>query len=91
MFLVGPKTGEEFEVTIEKGKTISFKTLAVAASLNKSGLREVFFEVNGQLRSVFIPDKAAAKELHFHPKAEKVKYYFKYNFFLLILNKLFYH
>jgi pyruvate carboxylase len=68
---VGPKTGEEFEVTIEKGKTISFKTLAVAADLNKQGLREVFFEVNGQLRTVFIQDKAAIKELHLHPKADK--------------------
>lgn len=61
IFLVGPKTGEEFEVTIEKGKTLSFKTLAVATDLNKYGRREVFYEVNGQLRSVFIRDRQAAK------------------------------
>ncbi|ODM99811.1 Pyruvate carboxylase, mitochondrial [Orchesella cincta] len=70
-FLVGPKVGEEFESTIEKGKTLHFKTLAVAADLTKNGLREVFFELNGQLRSVFIRDKTAVKELHLHPKAEK--------------------
>lgn len=61
VFLVGPKVGEEFETTIDKGKTLHFKTLAVAADLTKNGLREVFFEFNGQLRSVFIRDKTAAK------------------------------
>ncbi|CAL8080811.1 unnamed protein product [Orchesella dallaii] len=71
IFLVGPKVGEEFETTIEKGKTLHFKTLAVAADLTKTGMREVFFELNGQLRSVFIRDKTAVKELHLHPKAEK--------------------
>ncbi len=58
---VGPKTGEEFEVTIEKGKTLSFKTLAVATDLNRHGRREIFYEVNGQLRSVFIRDKHAGQ------------------------------
>ena len=31
----------------------------------------LFFEMNGQLRSVFIKDKEAVKELHVHPKAAK--------------------
>lgn len=30
IFLTGPKVGEEFDVTIEKGKTLAIKTLAVA-------------------------------------------------------------
>lgn len=71
VFLVGPKVGEEFEVTIEKGKTLGIKTLAMAEDLTKNGEREVFFEMNGQLRSVFIRDKEAVKELHIHPKANK--------------------
>ncbi|KAL0123604.1 hypothetical protein PUN28_005844 [Cardiocondyla obscurior] len=71
IFLTGPKVGEVFDVTIEKGKTLGIKTLAVAEDLTKNGLREVFFEMNGQLRSVFIKDKEAVKELHVHPKAEK--------------------
>lgn len=71
IFLVGPKVGEEFEVTIERGKTLGIKTLAIAEDLTPSGEREVFFEMNGQLRSVFIRDKEASKELHIHPKAEK--------------------
>lgn len=61
VFLTGPKVGEEFEVTIEKGKTLSFKTLAMAEDLTPNGQREVFFELNGQLRSVFIRDKEAVK------------------------------
>lgn len=71
IFLVGPKVGEEFEVTIEKGKTLGIKTLAMAEDLTENGEREVFFELNGTLRSVFIKDKEARKTLHIHPKAVK--------------------
>lgn len=45
---------------IEKGKTLSIKTLA-CGDLNKNGEREVFFELNGQLRSVKIKDEEASK------------------------------
>ncbi|XP_037945238.1 pyruvate carboxylase, mitochondrial-like isoform X2 [Teleopsis dalmanni] len=71
IFLTGPKVGEEFEVKLEKGKTLSLKTLAMAEDLTPNGEREVFFEMNGQLRSVLIRDKEAVKELHIHPKASK--------------------
>ncbi|XP_011312830.1 pyruvate carboxylase, mitochondrial [Fopius arisanus] len=71
IFLTGPKVGEEFDITIEKGKTLGIKTLAMAEDLTPNGEREVFFEMNGQLRSVFIKDKEAVKELHVHPKADK--------------------
>ncbi|XP_030081215.1 pyruvate carboxylase, mitochondrial-like isoform X1 [Drosophila hydei] len=71
IFLSGPKVGEEFEVTLERGKTLSMKALAMAADLKPNGKREVFFELNGQLRSVHIPDKEAMKEIRIHPKADK--------------------
>lgn len=61
IFLTGPKVGEEFDVTIEKGKTLVFKTLAMAEDLTANGEKEVFFEMNGQLRSVLIRDKEATK------------------------------
>ncbi|XP_076098256.1 pyruvate carboxylase, mitochondrial-like isoform X1 [Mytilus galloprovincialis] len=70
LFLAGPKMAQEVQVDIEKGKTLSIKVLAVG-DLNKNGQREVFFELNGQLRSVMIKDEVASKELHFHPKALK--------------------
>ncbi|XP_049825989.1 pyruvate carboxylase, mitochondrial isoform X2 [Aethina tumida] len=71
IFLTGPKVGEEFEVTIEQGKTLGVKTLAMAEDLTENGEREVFFELNGTLRSVMIRDKDAGKEIHVHPKADK--------------------
>ncbi|XP_042882982.1 pyruvate carboxylase, mitochondrial-like isoform X2 [Penaeus japonicus] len=68
IFLTGPKVGEEFEVEIEKGKTLHIKTLAMAEDLNANGEREVFFELNGQLRSVMVRDLTAVEDLHIHPK-----------------------
>lgn len=55
------QVGEEFEVEIEKGKTLHIKTLAMAEDLNANGEREVFFELNGQLRSVMVRDQEAVK------------------------------
>lgn len=39
---------------------LHIKTLAVG-DLTKSGEREVFFEMNGQLRSIYVTDKEATK------------------------------
>ncbi|XP_069036524.1 pyruvate carboxylase a [Lepisosteus oculatus] len=70
LFLEGPKIAEEFEVELERGKTLHIKALALG-DLNRAGQREVFFELNGQLRSVLVKDTVAMKEMHFHPKALK--------------------
>ncbi|CAH0726871.1 unnamed protein product, partial [Brenthis ino] len=70
-FLVGPTVGETIEVKIERGKTLDIKTLAVSDEMTAAGEREVFFELNGQLRSVFIRDDQASKEMKIHPKAVK--------------------
>ncbi|XP_078064336.1 pyruvate carboxylase, mitochondrial-like [Mustelus asterias] len=58
------------EVELERGKTLHIKALALG-DLNIAGQREVFFEMNGQLRSVLVKDTQAMKEMHFHPKALK--------------------
>ena len=34
------------------------KTLAVSENLNEKGEREVFFEMNGQLRTILVADKS---------------------------------
>ncbi|XP_023954157.1 pyruvate carboxylase, mitochondrial isoform X4 [Bicyclus anynana] len=70
-FLVGPNVGETIEVKIERGKTLDIKTLAISEEMTAAGEREVFFELNGQLRSVFIRDDQASKEMKIHPKAVK--------------------
>merc|ERR550534_1638343 len=59
-FLVGPDMGEEFEVTIEKGKTLTVKTLTPGIEVTEEGLREVNFELNGQKRTVMIRDEEVA-------------------------------
>ena len=50
-----------FQCEIERGKTLRIKLLALGELNEKTGVREVFFELNGQLRSVFIKDKQAMK------------------------------
>ncbi|XP_041567923.2 pyruvate carboxylase, mitochondrial [Taeniopygia guttata] len=70
LFLEGPAIAEEFEVELERGKTLHIKALALG-DLNAAGQREVFFELNGQLRSILVRDTQALKEMHVHPKAEK--------------------
>jgi len=47
-------------VELEKGKTLSINTLA-KSNLTSTGEREVFFELNGQMRSVIVKDKEATK------------------------------
>lgn len=60
LFFVGSDMGEEFEVEIETGKTLHLKIIAVG-EVNKEGKREVFCEVNGQLRAFHVDDKNEVK------------------------------
>uniref|UniRef100_A0A8C3MKW8 pyruvate carboxylase n=1 Tax=Geospiza parvula TaxID=87175 RepID=A0A8C3MKW8_GEOPR len=68
LFLEGPAIAEEFEVELEQGKTLHIKALTHGPG---AGQREVFFELNGQLRSILVRETQALKEMHVHPKAEK--------------------
>lgn len=45
---------------LERGKTLHIKALAVS-DLNRAGQRQVFFELNGQLRSILVKDTQAMK------------------------------
>ncbi len=49
------------QVVLERGKTLHIRTLAVSETRTKTGEREVFFELNGQLRTVLVKDKKVAK------------------------------
>lgn len=51
-------------MVLEKGKTLHIRTLAVSEIRKKTGEREVFFELNGQLRTVLVKDKTVAKVSH---------------------------
>uniref|UniRef100_A0A0N4ZR64 Pyruvate carboxylase n=1 Tax=Parastrongyloides trichosuri TaxID=131310 RepID=A0A0N4ZR64_PARTI len=68
VFLVGLDVAEEVSVDLEKGKTLSVKYLA-SGHLNDVGEREVYFEMNGQARTVFVKDTEASKDIITRAKA----------------------
>ena len=71
VFLSGANIAEEFQVELEKGKTLLIKLLTVGELHATTGQREVFFEFNGQLRSILVADKKAQKDVKVRPKADK--------------------
>jgi pyruvate carboxylase len=69
-FLNKPEQGEEFHVELEKGKVLILKLLAVGPLSEETGQREVFYEMNGEVRVVTIDDNKAAVENTSRPKAD---------------------
>ncbi|ODV91639.1 hypothetical protein CANCADRAFT_30005 [Tortispora caseinolytica NRRL Y-17796] len=69
-FLTRPAINEEFAVEIEKGKVLIMKLLAVGPLSPNTGQREVFFEMNGEIRQVTVDDVHAAVESVTRPKAD---------------------
>ena len=69
-FLSRPEIGEEFHVELEKGKVLILKLLAVGPLSEQTGLREVFYEMNGETRTVTVEDQHAAIENISRPKAD---------------------
>jgi pyruvate carboxylase len=56
VYFYGMNTGDEVFVEIEKGKTLVIRCLAVG-DINDKGMKRVFFELNGQPRSIAVPDR----------------------------------
>ena len=69
-FLTRPEIGEEFHVELEKGKVLILKLLAIGPLSDTTGQREVFYEMNGEVRQVTVDDKTAAVENTSRPKAD---------------------
>jgi pyruvate carboxylase len=67
-FLEGPKPGEELPIDIEPGKTLLVRLLTVGEP-HADGTRTVFFELNGQPRSVTVADKSLEAKVQRRPKA----------------------
>jgi pyruvate carboxylase len=57
LFFHGMEPNEEVSVDIERGKTLIVRYLAVS-DVHEDGSRTVFFELNGQPRSVRVPDRS---------------------------------
>lgn len=69
-FLARPEIGEEFHVELEKGKVLILKLLAIGPLSEQTGLREVFYEMNGETRTVTVEDQHAAIDNVSRPKAD---------------------
>ncbi|KAI8159452.1 Pyruvate carboxylase [Colletotrichum sp. SAR 10_86] len=69
-FLSRPEIGEEFHVELEKGKVLILKLLAIGPLSENTGQREVFYEMNGEVRQVTVDDNKASVENVSRPKAD---------------------
>ncbi len=70
VFFYGMEPGQEISVDLETGKTLNIHCVAIG-EVDEEGLVKVFFELNGQPRSVRIEDKTALGSVESHPKAEE--------------------
>ncbi|KZS94398.1 pyruvate carboxylase [Sistotremastrum niveocremeum HHB9708] len=68
-FLGRPAIGEEMHIEIEKGKTLILRLLAVGPVIEGKGIRDVWFEVNGEVRAVSVEDASAAVDTVSREKA----------------------
>jgi pyruvate carboxylase len=69
-FFYGMDPGQETSIDIQPGKTLIVKLVTVGPLL-KDGTREVFFELNGQGRTVLVRDEKMAKDDIARVKADK--------------------
>ncbi|KAF8074765.1 pyruvate carboxylase [Lyophyllum atratum] len=68
-FLGRPEIGEEMHISIEKGKTLIIRLMAVGPVVEGRAQRDVWFEVNGEVRPVAVEDKNSAVETVSREKA----------------------
>ncbi|AZQ66438.1 pyruvate carboxylase [Silicimonas algicola] len=68
-FFYGMEPGEEISAEIDAGVTLEIRCQAIAET-NAEGEAKVFFELNGQPRTVRIADRSSGKAAALRPKAE---------------------
>ena len=69
-FLAPAVIDEEIEVTIEQGKTLIIKLQAIGDLNKETGTREVYFELNGELRKIRVSDNSQQVQTIAKPKAD---------------------
>ncbi len=70
VFFYGMAPGEEISITLERGKTLVIRCLAIGEP-DEDGLRSLFFELNGQPRLVKIADQSREITKRQHEKADE--------------------
>ena len=68
VFFMGPESGEEFFIDLSAGKRLIIRFLAVGDA-DEKGNRQIFFELNGQPRTVVINDRTQAPQENLRPKS----------------------
>lgn len=69
VFFYGMEPGQEITLELESGKTLIIH-FVTKSELDRDGMVTVFFEINGQPRSIAIQDKTHAKHKHTLLKAK---------------------
>ena len=69
-FFYGPNVGEEFAIEIEEGKRLIVNYLTTSQA-DQEGRRTVFFELNGQPRTVTVQDRSLAAQGRANKKADE--------------------
>ncbi len=68
-FFYGMEPGEEITAEIDPGKTLEIRLQAISET-NDEGEAKVFFDLNGQPRTIRVPDRKVQATRAAHPKAE---------------------
>jgi pyruvate carboxylase len=68
VYFYGLTQGQEIFVEIEKGKQLVLQFLG-RAETNEKGQVRVFFDLNGQPRTITVPDRLRVGEVKLRPKA----------------------
>jgi len=69
VYFYGMEPGTEIGVDLEPGKRLHIRCQTIG-EIDDEGNRRVFFELNGQPRTVRVPDRSVTSELARHPKAD---------------------
>jgi pyruvate carboxylase len=70
IFFYGLEPGQETSVEIEAGKTLIIKLNAIG-KVHNDGIRHIYFELNGQARSILVRDQSVAVEVVEREKADR--------------------
>jgi pyruvate carboxylase len=70
VFLYGLEPGQETSIEIEPGKTLIVRLVTIG-KLEKDGTRDLFFELNGEGRTITIRDQSAAQGAAVRVKADR--------------------
>jgi len=71
VFFYGMQQGQEISVDIDQGKALVIRYLTTSDTTDEQGRRSVFFELNGQPRTIKIIDRSMEATGTIQPKAEE--------------------